>query len=117
MITSETPYKLAEIIRDTWPNLYRQAKETYNAYSINTQRNMKFTVYSKDGCPYCTKVQQVLQLAELQHVVYKLNNDFTKEEFYAEFGEGSTFPQVIVNDQHIGGCTDTVQYLKEQNLV
>jgi hypothetical protein len=27
MITSETPYKLAEIIRDTWPNLYRPAKE------------------------------------------------------------------------------------------
>jgi hypothetical protein len=23
MITSETPYKLSEIIRDTWPNLYR----------------------------------------------------------------------------------------------
>lgn len=23
MITSETPYKLAEIIRDTWPQLYR----------------------------------------------------------------------------------------------
>jgi hypothetical protein len=30
MITSTTPYKLAEIIRDTWPNLYRPAKETYN---------------------------------------------------------------------------------------
>ena len=30
MITTETPYKLAEIIRDTWPNLYRPAKETYN---------------------------------------------------------------------------------------
>ena len=23
MITSETPYKLDEIIRDTWPQLYR----------------------------------------------------------------------------------------------
>ncbi len=23
MITTETPYKLAEIIRDTWPQLYR----------------------------------------------------------------------------------------------
>ena len=33
MITSETPYKLAEIIRDTWPNLYRPAKETYNTKS------------------------------------------------------------------------------------
>jgi glutaredoxin len=59
----------------------------------------------------------VLQLAELQYVVYKLNTDFTREEFYAEFGEGSTFPQVIVDEKHIGGCTDTVQYLKEQKLV
>jgi glutaredoxin 3 len=75
------------------------------------------TVYSKNGCPYCTKVQQVLELAELQHVVYKLGVDFSREEFYAEFGQGSTFPQVIVDEKHIGGCTDTVQYLKEQNLV
>ena len=111
MITSETPYKLAEIIRNTWPQLFILNKIQ------NQEKNMKFTVYSKDGCPYCTKVQQVLELAELQHVVYKLNSDFTREEFYAEFGQGSTFPQVIVDDKHIGGCTDTVQYLKEQNLV
>ena len=78
---------------------------------------MKFTVYSKDGCPYCTKVQQVLELTELQHVVYKLGVDFTREEFYSEFGQGSTFPQVIVDEKYIGGCTDTVQYLKEQKLV
>ena len=111
MISSETPYKLADIIRDTWPQLFILNKNQ------NNNKDMKFTIYSKDGCPYCTKVEQVLQLAELQYVVYKLNNDFTREEFYAEFGEGSTFPQVIVNDKHIGGCTDTVQYLKEQNLV
>jgi hypothetical protein len=30
MITSETPYKLAEIIRDTWPNLYRSKQLEYN---------------------------------------------------------------------------------------
>lgn len=78
---------------------------------------MNFTIYSKDGCPYCTKVQQVLELAGLAHVVYKLNTDFSREEFYSEFGQGSTFPQVIVNDSHIGGCSDTIQYLKEQKLV
>ena len=33
MITSETPYKLAEIIRDTWPNLYRPVKKSYNTKS------------------------------------------------------------------------------------
>jgi glutaredoxin len=60
----------------------------------------------------------VLSLASLEHVVYKLDEDFTRDQFYAEFGEGSTFPQVIVDDtNHLGGCTDTVQYLKEQNLV
>jgi glutaredoxin len=79
---------------------------------------MKFTVYSKDGCPYCTKVQQVLEMANLQHVVYKLGRDFTRQEFYSEFGQGSTFPQVILNDQeHIGGCSDTVKFLREQSLV
>jgi hypothetical protein len=35
MINTETPYKLAEIIRDTWPNLYRPAKTSYNTKSQN----------------------------------------------------------------------------------
>jgi hypothetical protein len=30
MISSETPYKLAEIIRDTWPGLYILIKTDYN---------------------------------------------------------------------------------------
>jgi hypothetical protein len=30
MISSTTPYKLVEIIHDTWPNLYRPMKREYN---------------------------------------------------------------------------------------
>jgi hypothetical protein len=30
MISSTTPYKLAEIIQDTWPQLYRPMKGEYN---------------------------------------------------------------------------------------
>jgi len=78
---------------------------------------MNFTVYSKDGCPYCQKVKQVLELTKQQFVVYNLGEDFTKDEFYSEFGKGSTFPQVICNDTHIGGCTDTVKYLQEKNIL
>jgi len=33
MITTETPYKLAEIIRATWPNLYNLPKVSYNSLS------------------------------------------------------------------------------------
>tara|TARA_Y100000996_G_C22078206_1_gene460446 strand:- start:29 stop:265 length:237 start_codon:yes stop_codon:yes gene_type:complete len=78
---------------------------------------MNFTVYSKDGCPFCTKVVQVLQLAKLNHVVYKLGEHFNRDAFYGQFGNGSTFPQVVLNGTNIGGCTETVQYLKENKLV
>ena len=106
MIDDDTPYKMAEIIQDTWPQLYYLKKPT-----------MTFTVYSRDGCPYCTKVEQVLQLAEIKYVIYKLNRDFTREEFYEKFGKGTTFPRVIKDDTLIGGCTETVKYLREQKLV
>ena len=76
-----------------------------------------FTVYSREGCPYCVKIQEVLQLAELRHVIYKLDRDFDRDSFYQQFGSGSTFPQVVLNGDNLGGCTDTVQYLQENNLV
>ncbi len=79
--------------------------------------NNNFTVYSREGCPYCTKVVQVLQLAGLNHVVYKLGEDFEKDAFYGQFGQGSTFPQVVLDQTNLGGCTETVQFLKEKQLV
>ena len=36
---------------------------------------------------------------------------------YDEFGQGATFPQVVVDGNKLGGCTDTVKYLQEKNLV
>jgi len=39
MITSTTPYKLAEIIRDTWPGLYRKPHKSYNEQK--TSKNEK----------------------------------------------------------------------------
>jgi len=35
MINSTTPYKLAEIIRDTWPGLYRKSSVPYNTKKIS----------------------------------------------------------------------------------
>ena len=78
---------------------------------------MKFTVYSKEGCPYCDKVKQVLDLTKQSFVVYTLGEDFTREQFYSEFGEGSTFPQVICDDKKLGGSVDTIKFLKEQQIV
>ena len=78
---------------------------------------MNFTVYSKEGCHFCTKVAQVLELAGLRHVVYKLDQHFDRESFYGQFGQGSTFPQVVLNGTNLGGCSETVKYLQEKNLI
>ena len=78
---------------------------------------MNFTIYSKDGCPFCTQIKKVLELAKLQHVVYDLDTDFNRHEFYEEFGGDATFPQVTINGHKMGGCTETVKYLQEHNMV
>ena len=76
-----------------------------------------FTVYTMDGCPYCEKVQEVLRQAGQKFVTYKIDKDFTRDSFYGEFGEGATFPQVVVDGNKIGGASSTVKYLKEKQLV
>lgn len=81
---------------------------------------MSFTVYSKKGCPYCDKIKTILSDLSVRKgypvICYELGTQFTREEFYAEFGQGSTFPQVVYDKEHIGGCTDTVKYLQENNM-
>ena len=81
---------------------------------------MSFTVYSKKGCPYCDKIKMVLGDLSIKRgypvICYELGTEFTREQFYAEFGEGSTFPQVVFEQKHIGGCSDTVKYLQENNM-
>lgn len=76
-----------------------------------------FVVYSKQGCPYCVKVKQILEMTNQNFREYELGIDFTREEFYNQFGSGSTFPRVVLNDQLIGGCTETIKWLQEQKIV
>ena len=86
-----------------------------NTFLLDTYMN--FTIYSKEDCPYCHKIKTVLELTNNNFVVYNLEEHFTREEFYAEFGEGSTFPQVICDDKKIGGASDTVKFLQENHIV
>ena len=78
---------------------------------------MNFTVYSKDEWPYCDRIKQILDMCQFKYQEYKLDEHFDRFAFYEEFGGGSTFPQVLLNNKKLGGCTDTVKYLKEPNLL
>lgn len=74
-------------------------------------------IYTRTGCPYCTKIKEVYKSKGWGYAEYQLDVNFTKEQFYKEFGAGSTFPQVIISGRKTGGATETVKYLREQNLI
>ena len=76
-----------------------------------------FTIYTREGCPYCVKIKEVMELAKLNHVEYNLGDHFDREGFYSQFGQGATFPQVVLNGENLGGCTDTVKYLQEKKII
>ena len=78
---------------------------------------MNFKIYSKEHCPYCYKIKQVLEMMDINFESLNLGEDFTDEEFYVKFGEGSTFPQVIYDDKKLGGCVDTIKFLREQQVI
>ena len=78
---------------------------------------MNFTVFSKEGCPYCDKVKQVLELTNSKFVVYTLGKQFERDAFYGEFGEGSTFPQVVCDGKKLGGSVETIKFLKEHQVI
>ena len=77
----------------------------------------KFYVYSKDGCGFCSKLTQFMDKYDISYETFHLGKDFTTEDFVSKFGYRSTFPQVHVDNQNIGGMKDTVRYLAEHNYV
>lgn len=77
---------------------------------------MEFKVYSKNDCPYCYKIKQILEMTGNNFQEYTLDEDFNKDDFYEKFGEESTFPQVIYNDEVIGGSVATIKFLKQQRI-
>jgi glutaredoxin len=78
---------------------------------------MKLAVYTKPGCPYCDKIKQVFDAKGWNYAEYILDRDFNRNQFYSQFGEGSTFPRVINDDLLLGGCTESINYFRSKGLL
>tara|TARA_Y100000590_G_C15475160_1_gene921762 strand:+ start:96 stop:335 length:240 start_codon:yes stop_codon:yes gene_type:complete len=61
---------------------------------------MKAKIYSKTNCIFCDKAKILLQKYNPQ--ILMLDKDFTREEFFEKFPNAKTFPQIIINNEHIG---------------
>ena len=75
------------------------------------------TIYTKPYCPYCHRAVALLE---------QKGADFTeidaafepakRQEMLQRSGGRSTYPQIFVGDQHIGGCDDMVALDRQGKL-
>ena len=70
------------------------------------------TVFSRKGCSHCARAKHVLQSADIAYEELVLNKDFTDRTLRAVAAR-STFPQIFVNGEHIGGADDLEHWLRK----
>ena len=70
---------------------------------------MKAEIYSKTNCVFCDRAK--MRLAKHNPKIFMLNQDFTREEFFQKFPNARTFPQIIINDKHIGTYNELEKWL------
>ena len=76
-----------------------------------------YTIYTREGCGYCNQIKQVLAGIGESYTELSLNSNFSREQFIEQFGVGATFPRVLKDGHLLGGCNETVVYLRNQGLV
>ncbi|MDX2238295.1 MAG: glutaredoxin 3 [Hyphomonadaceae bacterium] len=66
----------------------------------------KVTIYTKMLCPFCDRAIALLERkgAEVTEIKAGFNRTLT-EEMVARSGR-RTYPQIFIDDQHVGGCDD-----------
>jgi len=68
-------------------------------------------VFTRKGCPHCTRAKRALEAAGIAHDVMLLNRDFSDRTLRAVSGRASV-PQVFVNGELVGGADELEAWLK-----
>ena len=75
---------------------------------------MKAEIYSRTNCVFCDKAK--MRLSKYNPTVRMLAQDYTRKDFFKKFPNANTFPQIIINDEHVGGYYELKNWL-DQNLL
>jgi len=75
------------------------------------------TIYTRPGCGYCSRALQTLQGKGVDYTHIDTGADPSKRaEMVQKAGGASTFPQIFVGDQHIGGCDEMLALDRQGKL-
>ena len=75
---------------------------------------MQVEIYSKSNCVFCEKAK--MRLNKYSPKIYMLDQDYTKNDFLEKFPHAKTFPQIIIDNKHIGGYYELKRWLDHNSF-
>ena len=71
-------------------------------------------VFSREGCPFCVRAKGLLNDSGIEFEELVLNRDYTDRTLRA-VSTNTTYPQVFINGQLIGGSDDLEEWLAKRS--
>ena len=75
---------------------------------------MKIEIYSKHNCVFCDKAKS--RLKKHNPKILMLDEDFNREDFFSKFPNARTFPQIIINEEQVGGYSELERWFDKNSF-
>ena len=79
----------------------------------DARKPMDVTVFARKGCVYCAKAKGLLHDAGIEFEELVLNKDYTDRTLRA-VANATSYPQIFINGEHIGGAEQLEKWLEEK---
>jgi glutaredoxin 3 len=74
-------------------------------------------IYTKTFCGYCWRARSLLEAKGVQFEEYVIDGGGPKREEMIQRAKGrTTVPQIFIDGQHVGGCTDLLELERDGRL-
>ena len=75
---------------------------------------MKVEIYSRNLCGYCTAAKRLLDQHDISYTEYMIDEDVShKEKLLEQVPDARTVPQIIIDNEAIGGFTELREWINE----
>ena len=81
-----------------------------------TPSNTSIKIYTTSWCGPCKMAKKLLKEKGFSFSEIDIEEHNISREKMAAVSKGPTVPQIIVNDEPIGGFVDLVQYFEQQGI-
>ena len=79
---------------------------------------MEIVIYSKNNCVFCNKAKHLVKSLGLTYEEKKMEEFDSPQAMLEDIGKQvRTMPQILIDDKHIGGYNELVEYFADKGLV